>query len=158
MPIESLLFNPWVIGAAVGLLATGLAFAAGRLLLTPAARKPEAAVSPDFVDPFSNQSPSERRIAHRRGGNPVELDLIDPDNGTPASTGYVVDRSIGGLCVDVERPIPVGKQLKVKIRSAPASVGAIAIEVKSCRAEGASWRLGCQFVKTPTFNVMLLFG
>lgn len=157
--MESWLLNPWAIGAAVGLIAAGVAFIAGRLLLAPAPPTPGwTHPLPGASDPFAESAPADRRVAHRRGGNPVEVDLVDPENAQPTVMGYVVDRSVGGLCLDVERPMTIGKELKVKIRSAPASVAPIEVEVKSCRAEGSSWRVGCEFTRTPTFNVMLLFG
>ena len=32
------------------------------------------------------------------------------------------------------------------------------MEVRTCRQEGTAWELGCQFVRTPSWNVLLLFG
>ena len=34
----------------------------------------------------------------------------------------------------------------------------IEIEVRTCRLVEDSWELGCQFVKTPQWSILLLFG
>ncbi len=48
----------------------------------------------------------------------------------------------------------------LSVRAANSSRGTpwIQIEVRSCRETGEDWELGCQFVKTPSWNVLLLFG
>src|SRR5262245_62129339 len=84
MALQSLLWNPWVVGTAVGLLATGAAFVAGRLLLAPAAPKQGwTKPNPEEIEPFKSQTASDRPSAHRREGNPVEVDFLDPENALP---------------------------------------------------------------------------
>jgi hypothetical protein len=46
----------------------------------------------------------------------------------------------------------------VRTTNAPSSVPWVQIEVKSCRMIGKEHELGCRFVRTPPWSVMLLFG
>jgi hypothetical protein len=34
----------------------------------------------------------------------------------------------------------------------------VQLEVKNCRLVGSEYELGCQFVRTPPWSVLLLFG
>jgi hypothetical protein len=72
--------------------------------------------------------------------------------------GWVVDRSVGGLGLRTEVPLPVGAVFNVRPRSATAIVPWTEVEVKSCRQHAAAWEVGLQFVRTPPWSVLLLFG
>jgi hypothetical protein len=34
----------------------------------------------------------------------------------------------------------------------------IPIEIRSCRADGNEWEVGCRFLKPPPWNDLMLFG
>src|SRR5262245_27337618 len=86
--------------AGAGLAAAFLAFFVGRRLTAgqPAVRveKPAPPSSPQ-PDPFEIGSRSERRASPRRKGSSVEVELLPQDLSGPPATGWVHDRSMGGL-------------------------------------------------------------
>ncbi|MBY0528193.1 MAG: PilZ domain-containing protein [Gemmataceae bacterium] len=110
------------------------------------------------ADPFVHGATRERRSALRRGGNPVPILISDAEVRNEPSRGWVVDRSTGGLCLSVPGPVPEGSILSVRTTNAPNSIPWVQIEVKNCRAVGKEYELGCRFVRTPPWSVMLLFG
>src|SRR5207249_5377654 len=118
------LLSQWWMTPVMGGLAGLLTFVAGRRFfsqssarLSNAAANGEASEAGPTVDPFVNGPPSERRLAVRRAGNAIEVDLLEQEGDVTVVSGWVVNRSLGGLCVEVERPIPVGATLRVKIRN-----------------------------------------
>ncbi len=151
----------WVIPCSAGLIAAGTAFFLSRFVLArPAAESREAPAekpTPEF-DPFVQGSASEQRTAFRRGGNPVKVLLNDPQQKGDAKEAWVLDRSVGGLCLAVNEAIAEGLVLEIRAANAPPATPWVEIQIKSCRQTKDDWELGCQFVKTPPWAVMLLFG
>ncbi len=148
---------PWTIPA-MGVAVACFAFMVGKRFLVPrkAVAPPEAPPAPN-VDVFLHGSVKERRTAPRRRGNSVEIFFAPAPNQEPLHA-WVLDRSVGGLCVGLEQPIQQGEVWHVKPRNAPASTPWTPVEVRSCKPEEGSWEIGCRFLQTPSFNVMLLFG
>lgn len=109
-------------------------------------------------DPFEQGTNRERRNALRRGGNPVAILISDADAQTDPTPGWVVDRSTGGLCLSVPKAVTEGTVLSVRTSNAPESVPWVQLEVKNCRPVGKEFELGCRFLRTPPWSVMLLFG
>ncbi|HTT84844.1 MAG TPA: PilZ domain-containing protein [Rhizomicrobium sp.] len=154
--------QPWTIPL-IGLLVASLAFMMGRrwFVVRPAAvtEKPAEGPSSNLVTAtvLTKKSEPDRRSAPRRKGNRVEVYLSD-DSKRPPILGWVVDRSIGGLSLIVEHSLNEGSVLKVRPRQAPQTAPWTAIEIRSCRADGGEWEVGCRFLKTPQWNDLLLFG
>ncbi len=147
----------WMI-VAIGVAVGCFAFVMGRRFLIPRRLvQPPPPQPPSPVDVFLEGSLTERRAAPRRRGNNVEVYLAEgPDrNKLPA---WVVDRSIGGLCLLIDNPVPPGSVWQVRPRTAPESIPWTPIEVRTCRPEQGEWEVGCRFVQTPPWNIMLLFG
>jgi hypothetical protein len=149
---------PLLVGMAVG----GLCLVTIRLF-----QKPEAVALPlpppvqkksQDYDPFVQGSPSEQRKAHRRGGNPVEVFVAIGEETTPTGRGWVVDRSVGGLGLNVAEEMKVGTHLQLLPVSAAGVTPWTEVEVKSCRAIKDGFEVGCQFVRQPQWSVLLLFG
>jgi hypothetical protein len=115
--------------------------------------------SAETHDPFLHGSATEKRISMRRRGNPVKVLVTDADTTLEPEEAWVVDRSVGGLCLRVERgAVEVGAILNVRPLKAPNGTPWTQIEVKSCRKDSEGWELGCRFLKTPPWSVLLLFG
>ena len=153
--------QPWTIPL-IGLLVSSLAYLMGRRWLVPrsAARQtplPEEMSPTVLTTATLKQAEPDRRSAPRRKGNRVEVHLAD-DSKNPPQMGWVVDRSMGGLCLIVEKPLTEGATLKIRPRQAPQTTPLIAIEIRSCRADGGEWEIGCRFLKAPQWNDLLLFG
>jgi hypothetical protein len=88
----------------------------------------------------------------------VAILISDADAQAQPTNGWVVDRSTGGLCLSVPEAVTEGTVLSVRTTNAPNSVPWVQIEVKNCRLVGKEYELGCRFVRTPPWSVMLLFG
>ena len=104
------------------------------------------------------EKPGEKRGFSRRSGNAVPVVFTMAGNDETLQNGWVVDRSAGGLCLSLEKPLEVGAFLRIRPSKAQVTAPWIDIQVKSCRADQANWELGCQFVTIPPFNTLLLFG
>jgi hypothetical protein len=100
---------------------------------------------------------ADRRTAPRRRKQ-IQVVLSDPKDRTPDVNGWVLDRSLGGLCLTVSQPVFVGTQFCVRTTDAPASAPSVLIKVKNAREQDGRWELGCQFLDNPPYSVLLLFG
>jgi len=154
---------PWelVVPFSAGAVATGVAFVLSRFFLLPTGDNqltaPTEKPTPEY-DPFVQGSASEQRGAFRRGGNPVEILIADTRHNGRPQRGWILDRSMGGLCLAVNEAMAEGSLLTVRTANAPPTTPWVEIQVKSCRQRKDDWELGCQFLKTPPWAVMLLFG
>jgi hypothetical protein len=119
---------------------------------------PPVVKSTQEYDPFTHGSPSDKRKAFRRGGNPVEVFYALPDKKNDPQIGWVFDRSVGGLGMVTSQELAPETFLVVKPFNAPESSLWVDIEVRSCRETEDGFELGCKFVKTPPWSVLLMFG
>jgi hypothetical protein len=151
--------QPWVIPV-IGVLVASMAFLVGRrwMVARPAVEEePPVEVAVGLSTAVTKKSEPDRRSNPRRRGNRVEVYITD-DAKRPPLQGWVVDRSMGGLCLIVEKPLTEGGVFNVRPRQAPQTSPWIAVEIRSCRPEGSDWEIGCRFVKQPQWNDLLLFG
>jgi hypothetical protein len=72
-------------------------------------------------------------------------------------TGWVYDRSAGGLGLTAERGFRRGTRLLVKATEAPLGPW-VELEVRQVLRSEREWFLGCQFVEPPPYDVLLAFG
>jgi hypothetical protein len=150
----------WVVPA-IGAAAACVVFFLGWLFSGAkrrASRRSAPRLSQPDTDPFAQGDPRDRRAALRRGGNPVAILISDAEARTKPSPGWVIDRSTGGLCLSVSDAVVEGTVLSVRTSNAPETIPWVQLEVKNCRAVGGEFELGCQFVRTPPWSVLLLFG
>ena len=106
--------------------------------------------------PESTGSGDERRYHHRRTKQ-VRVLIAETEDLKDPFTGWVLDRSVGGLRLSVSREFPSGAILHVHPPEAPESTW-VQVEVKSCAGQEETWELGCQFVRSPSYYVLLMFG
>ena len=104
------------------------------------------------------QSYADRRGSVRREGAPVPVTLSSPSFRGGVNDGFVTDRSTGGLRIVLRAAVAPGSTLQVRAVNAPDTVSFISVLVRSCRKSGEFYELGCEFEKTPPWNVLLLFG
>ena len=110
-------------------------------------------------DPFTQGSPTENRKSFRRTGNPVEVHYSLADDKKQPNKGWVFDRSVGGLGLVTNEMYESGVVLAVRPIRGNEVMQWVEVVVRSGRpAEGGGFELGCQFVKTPPWSVLLLFG
>jgi hypothetical protein len=150
----------WLIPA-VGVVVACCAFVWGRRLTGRPGSPPAAAAAPppgkDEVDVFLHGSASDRRTAPRRQGNSIDV-IVSRGREHPPIHGWVVNRSVKGLALMVDQAIPEGTVLEVRPRTASESTPWTSVEVCRCQPQGKEWEIGCSFVRTPQYNVLLLFG
>jgi hypothetical protein len=150
----------WIVPG-VGLAAAGLAWIVAHKLAHRKTRlvPPPIDSNQPASDPFLTGSGTERRRAIRRGGNPVRVRIADSESLRELSEGWVVDRSVGGLCIMSPNPIPQGTILCVRTDDGRNRFPWAKIEVRHCRPfDRTSFALGCQFTQRLPWNELLLFG
>lgn len=106
----------------------------------------------------SAASAADRRSALRRDGPAVEVVVQSPAFKGGSAAGYVLDRSTGGLRLALATGMAAGTALQVRAKHAPDTTPWVTVLVRSCRANDDHFELGCEFEKTPPWNVLLLFG
>jgi hypothetical protein len=148
------LFGPaWALPA-VALTVAAAALALGRRLLhrAPAAR---ASPEPDLDEALCGVNRERRKIPRRKGGC-AEAELADGAGGPPLYA-WVLDRSAGGLCLLLDRPLAAGAALNVRPRCGEPLPWSAAT-VRSSKAAQGGWEAHVQFDRTPSWNVLALFG
>ena len=153
------LWGLWI-PIAIGVVAGVVTLFVGRLVMLKMAKPEELAPESDSEESAIPLTPKsvEMRAANRRGGNAVAVFIADPQKTEEPQRGWVVDRSAGGLCVALDNPVDSGSNLRIRVCNAAVTVPWAEVEVKSCRKDGNQWEAGCQFVVTPSYNVLMLFG
>jgi len=144
---------PLAIGMGVGMLTIAtvrMVGSRGPEPLPPPPPKPDC-------DPFTYGSATESRKSLRRGGNPVEIYIARMEDKENPLTGWVVDRSMGGLCLTLPTQVDTGTFLSIMPINNPASPW-VDVEVRSSRKISEGFEVGCQFVRTPPWAVLLMFG
>lgn len=110
------------------------------------------------ADPFVQGNQQERRGGgYRRRGNPIAIQFIDSEDAEPES-GWIVDRSTGGLGLELARAVAVETVLTIRPTDAGITTPCVDVVVRNCRLDGAHYQVGTQFVRTPSWDVMLAFG
>jgi hypothetical protein len=100
----------------------------------------------------------ERRVAVRRGGNPMPIVLADPSEAAVSLEGTVLDRSRGGLLIASPELRPTGSMLRVRPKDAPEDVDWVGIQVRHARQKNGRWLLGCAFTRKMDWSELLIFG
>jgi hypothetical protein len=148
---------PLLIGMGVGICALSackLMFGRKKEIVPDNPQKPQTLDH----DPFTQGSTSEQRKSFRRQGNPTEVHVALPHQKNSPYKGWVLDRSTGGLGLHVHDEIKAGTQLVVLPVNAPSMTPWVDIEVRTCRKIRDGYELGCQFLKTPNWSILLMFG
>jgi hypothetical protein len=156
-------FSEYWLPLAIGMIVGVLSIWVGRLAFT---KKPDPVLNPPLkatsvprnFDPFVQGSPSELRKTYRRGGNPKDVLYAMPENKDQPKHGLVIDRSTGGLCLYTFEEFQQGTRFIVLPAHAPEMTPWVELEVRHCKHTGDGYEIGCQFVKTPPWSVLLMFG
>lgn len=109
-------------------------------------------------DPFLFGSRQERRGSTRRAGTPVSVLIADPSRTAQPYEGYVVDRSVGGLGLEVSTEVAAGTVLSLRPSQAAPMIPWVQVQVRYCKKTRDAWRLGCRFIRVPPSSVLWQFG
>ena len=101
---------------------------------------------------------SDRRSSLRREGTPVKILVTSPAFKNGTNPGYVLDRSTGGLRLAMQAGMAPGSTMQIRAGHAPESTPWVTVIVRNCVDSGDHYVIGCEFEKTPPWNVLLLFG
>jgi hypothetical protein len=149
--LSSFLTQPWTV-VVMGLAVAALCFVLGRSFL----RRPAgpAASALDLLPRWVG----DRRTGLRRKGNVVVVDLDDPVGKVQEQSGCVLDRSTGGLRLLVHHAVEVGTLLRVRPRTGGDTLPWSEVTVRSCQLDSGIYQRGLQFLKTPGYNTLMMFG
>jgi hypothetical protein len=114
-------------------------------------------MQPSSPDPAKEPTPANRREAPRTRRQ-VKVLVSDAGGKTPPVGAWVADCSLGGLCLTLHEEAQVGDVFSVRPASAGGEVPWVQVQVKSKRRLEKNWELGCQFVRTPSYSVVLMFS
>jgi serine/threonine protein kinase len=106
----------------------------------------------------SKPTRKERRRTVRRAGNPVSVVVTNAEARSESLSGWVLNRSSGGLGLLVDETLALGTLVSVQPARSSLGQRALAVRIIYCIPERASWRIGCQFVQKPSYEEMRLFG
>ena len=153
---------PALTGSSIAVIAIGVGLTAFSVYTRRKNTGPtNGTAAPDAVGPPAFKIPGrapEKRGFTRRAGNAIPVYFTTSQDDSDAQRGWVLDRSTGGLRLSLENPLEPGTVLRIRPCTTHVTAPWVEIEVKSCRPDETNWELGCQFVKIPSFNVLLLFG
>jgi hypothetical protein len=110
------------------------------------------------LDPFTQGSLHERRSAPRRAGNPVTVLVSAAGSSAEPARALILDRSVTGIRLALDQPIGPDTVLRLCPASTLGEVPCVEARVMHCRHVNARWEAGCQFVRTPSWSTLLLFG
>ena len=97
--------------------------------------------------------PVEERQPARRGDcPPIPALLSNAEATTEPSAGWVVYRSMNGLCLSVAAAVEKGALLSVRPATAVQTAPWVQVKVEACRADQSGWRLVCRFLKPPAWS------
>jgi hypothetical protein len=143
----------------VGLSSVGLTLMMGRLLFRMRRSQTPSTESQSKVDPFESGSAAERRSSPRRAGREIKVLVSDSQALAEPEPGFVVNRSLGGLRLSLAREVPEHSILSVRPADAQFDCPWLQVQVKhSVQMKDGNWEVGCEFVKTPPWAVLLQFS
>ena len=97
----------------------------------------------------------ERRRFQRRAGNPVSVEMYDEQDVQKIAEGRVVDRSMGVVCIASTTRFSVGSVFQIRPMAQRREMPSVPIEVRNARPDPANWRLGCRFLRRPSWSVLM---
>jgi hypothetical protein len=145
---------PVAVGAVAGMGVVGLI----HFCIRPRFKSSSVAPKVETADPFVCGSGSEKRQAFRRQGNNVDVTVANQDTKEPPITGHVLDRSMGGLRLLVDRDFHLDANLTVRPLNRSQFAPWVEVVVKSSQLTDNGFEIGCQFARQPTYEILLMFG
>lgn len=126
-----------------------------------AAPAPEAladGVTPEAAPAQPAHPADDERRSWPRRKKLLRVQIVDTLHEGEGFPGWVVDRSMGGLRLEVERVIEPGSVLRVRNSFASATTPWVEVKVQSVQELDDCKYLGCAFVRSPTWEVLMQFG
>jgi hypothetical protein len=113
------------------------------------------AITPEEEPPVIATGVDDRRSSPRKK---KLLKIIIRDESTgEIFGGWVLDRSLGGMCLSIQRPIEEASLLAIRRPSAPESTPWVEMRVRNVRERESTWELGCEYIRTPPWEILVQF-
>jgi hypothetical protein len=149
----------WLFVVGAGIVIGALALVIGQRTLTR--RVSEEREPSEESDKLESGSPSnwaEKRRACRRKGRCIDVELTDQKVQVAPWHAWVADRSLKGLRLNVDRIIALETILNVRVCNLNPPMPWMEIKVVHCKPSDQGYEIGCEFITTPTWNLLLMFG
>jgi hypothetical protein len=106
----------------------------------------------------SAPKPENRRQSSRPWGPPVEVVISDSFGTATPIKGWIINRSLGGVCLSLSEPVPLGTILSVRATIAPPTTPWARVEIKHCEFKVNRWHAGGEFAEAVSLEALRLFG
>jgi hypothetical protein len=140
----------------VGVFCSGLVLMGGRWLL--GRRQPQEATPDEPMNPYQSMSTPKRRQTPRGRGAPMRILILAKNRPAEQFPGYVINRSVGGLCVSLVQPVEEGALISVRPAKELIDDTWYDVVVKYCRATETGWEMGCEFQGRGGSSALLKFS
>jgi hypothetical protein len=114
---------------------------------------PELAVASTSVAASGEQ---EKRRSPRRGASLTVVQITRPGSWSRPVEGWVVNKSLGGMCLCSPRRFDAQTLLEVRPKRSPNPKSKVELRVLETREQGGRYMLHCQFVSHPPTDVFQL--
>ena len=88
----------------------------------------------------------------------MQVAIGHPEDPSELARGVVVDRSSGGLCLEMATPLAVGAIISIRPSIGTAIGTWVEVEVRHCRRLNNIWHIGLKFVRTPPLSALWMLG
>lgn len=110
-------------------------------------------------DAFADANTAERRRTPRRAGGSVSVTINRAGSSERPVEGWIVNRSLGGLCVCSPKAFEAESILKIRVKRGNLDpVPPVEVRVRGAREEGQRWMMHCQFTIQPSAHTLMMFG
>jgi hypothetical protein len=124
----------------------------------PAASAAEASANSVHSQPAETPAPIKERRSWPRRKKILQVLVQDASAENQPIPAWIVNRSLGGMCLSIDQPIEEGTILRVRRPTAPADIPWVEIQVIRLQVKENTWELGCQFTRTLTWDLIMQFG
>jgi hypothetical protein len=114
-----------------------------------------SSVTPEEEPPATATGVDDRRFSPRK--KKLLKIVIRDESNDEMFTGWVLDRSLGGMCLSVQRPLEAGGLLAIRRPNAPESIPWVEMRVRNVREQESTWELGCEYTRTPPWELLVQF-
>lgn len=147
---------PWESGivSALGAVSVTAAFLVVRRSgkgLGTSSSSPHACRKISVEDPRGPSLFEEKQTTRRGRCSPIAAVISNAEATAEPSEGWVVCRSMNGLCLSFEAAVEKGTVLSVRSADTLETAPWVRVKVEVCRPQEKNWELVCRFLKPPAW-------
>lgn len=119
---------------------------------------PPAAEMTEDEQPEVVENVPDRKNSFHRSGNPIPVLIAATAEDDEALSGWVVERSMGGMTLLLDQELPLGTQVRVRNARKTCTRSAWnVVTVKKVEGVGSSFKLICRFTQQPSWEAIQQF-